>query len=267
LAHNERARESGHHSADRLWRKAIQYALDQLTATAPGAVLSRPEARVIGVSEAGSRVEVELRFRRGKSYRAFEPGEYLASHDTLWWKEFRAHLSAVSDRTPPPMAITVFGVVEEGALIEADSSSPSKRSGVLSYRSGPSRESEASNRYPSRCDTCWPANTPPQISPASPPHETAEISYDLIMDEDMAFVEGTYHLPGHDWQVLIFGPNDDIDDPIVTPTQWKSGVTGVVVCWPRWQPLNKRTVEQLLSGVLGVRQWREVRGPDSIVIR
>jgi hypothetical protein len=27
----------------------------------------------------------------------------------------------------------------------------------------------------------------------------AEISYDLVMDEDMAFVEGSYRLPGNEW--------------------------------------------------------------------
>lgn len=31
----------------------------------------------------------------------------------------------------------------------------------------------------------------------------AEISYDLVMDDDMSFVEGTYRLPGGDWQVVI----------------------------------------------------------------
>jgi hypothetical protein len=30
----------------------------------------------------------------------------------------------------------------------------------------------------------------------------AEISYDLVMDYEMAFVEGTYRLPARDWQVL-----------------------------------------------------------------
>jgi hypothetical protein len=31
----------------------------------------------------------------------------------------------------------------------------------------------------------------------------AEISYDLVMDDDMWFVDGTKRLPGRDWQVVI----------------------------------------------------------------
>ena len=31
------------------------------------------------------------------------------------------------------------------------------------------------------------------------PEMRAEISYDLVMDDDMEFVEGTYRLPGGDW--------------------------------------------------------------------
>jgi len=36
----------------------------------------------------------------------------------------------------------------------------------------------------------------------------AEISYDLVMDSDMEFVEGTYRLPGEDWQVVIVSRHD-----------------------------------------------------------
>ena len=34
----------------------------------------------------------------------------------------------------------------------------------------------------------------------------AEISYDLVMDDDMSFVEGTYRLLGGDWQVVPVPP-------------------------------------------------------------
>lgn len=32
---------------------------------------------------------------------------------------------------------------------------------------------------------------------------TGDISYDLVMGDDMGFVEGTFRLPGSPWQVII----------------------------------------------------------------
>jgi hypothetical protein len=99
-------------------------------------------------------------------------------------------------------------------------------------------------------------------------HETAEISYDLVMEEDMHAVEGTYRLPGAEWQVMIFSAREEIDDPVITPNaRWMSGITGVHVEWPRHWPLNKAAVEHLMSSVCKVRRWIEVRGPDSIKLR
>ena len=33
---------------------------------------------------------------------------------------------------------------------------------------------------------------------------SGEISYDLVMGDDMAFVEGTFRISGGEWQVFIF---------------------------------------------------------------
>ena len=60
----------------------------------------------------------------------------------------------------------------------------------------------------------------------------AEISYDLVMEEDMAFVEGSYRLPGEDWQVVIVSRYDGAE-PQVVPQKWASGASGVVVWFPR----------------------------------
>jgi hypothetical protein len=96
-----------------------------------------------------------------------------------------------------------------------------------------------------------------------------EISYDLVMDDDMEWIEGTFRIPGLDWQVMIFLPDDDLDDePVIdTNAHWESGVGGVLVRWPRWRPLNKTIVQQLLSSLYGVSHWVEVRGPDSMILR
>jgi hypothetical protein len=95
---------------------------------------------------------------------------------------------------------------------------------------------------------------------------TGEISYDLVMGDDMEFVEGTFRLPNGEWEVLIVKKRDTTDT-IVAPYAWPSGVHGVVVHVPRSFRLNKRSVEGILAERLGVAQWNEVFGPDSLQIR
>jgi len=97
---------------------------------------------------------------------------------------------------------------------------------------------------------------------------TAQISFDLVMHDEMPFVEGTYLLPGREWQVLIFSSYADLEKPVVlTDARWESGVTGVHIKWPACTRLNKYAVLQLLSEQLGVTHWQEVRGPDSMALR
>lgn len=94
----------------------------------------------------------------------------------------------------------------------------------------------------------------------------AEISYDLVMEDEMSFVEGAYRLPGDEWQVFIFGKHK-LQDPQVMKSRWDSGVTGLVFHVPRSHSLNKKIVEGMLSAALGVSDWLEVCGPDSMQLR
>ena len=94
----------------------------------------------------------------------------------------------------------------------------------------------------------------------------AEISYDLVMDNDMGFVEGTFRLPGEDWQVVIVS-RYDVPEPDAVLQVWDSGVRGVFVRFPCGWPLNAAAVEQVLSAALGVSEWVAVRGPDSMWLR
>jgi hypothetical protein len=96
----------------------------------------------------------------------------------------------------------------------------------------------------------------------------AQISFDLVMEDNMDFVEGTYRLPERDWQVFIFGPDTEVTHPVVrTDGHWESGVTGVHVMWPWGAALNKGIALRLLSEQLGVTDWEEVRDPDSMQLR
>jgi len=93
-----------------------------------------------------------------------------------------------------------------------------------------------------------------------------EISYDLVMDEDMAFSEGTFRLPGAEWQVLIVSKRDTAEIEII-PQVWGSGVRGLFVEVPKSFRLNKQTVQEILTQRFGIDRWDEVRGPDSMQIR
>jgi hypothetical protein len=96
----------------------------------------------------------------------------------------------------------------------------------------------------------------------------AEITFDLVMGEDMSFVEGCYKLDGGPWQVFIFPPPSERSTiEVRTNLVWASGVTGLNAFVPKEMRLNKSTVLKVLSHTLGVDEWVEVRGPDSIVIR
>lgn len=94
----------------------------------------------------------------------------------------------------------------------------------------------------------------------------AEISYDLVIDDNMEFVEGTFRLPGGDWQVVIVSRRD-LSEPEVEPQRWESGVSRVFVRFPRDGRLNCESLERVLSNALGVAEWLRVRGPDSMNLR
>ena len=94
----------------------------------------------------------------------------------------------------------------------------------------------------------------------------AEISYDLVMDGDMSFVEGTFRLPGGEWQVVIVS-RDSVSSPEARSTTWESGVTGLFVKFPRELALDKSVVEAILGRAFGIDGWDEVRGPDSMQLR
>jgi hypothetical protein len=95
----------------------------------------------------------------------------------------------------------------------------------------------------------------------------AEITYDLVMEEDMAFVEGCYRLPASEWRVFIFSTKRSADAVTWQFGKWESGVEGMVFHVPPGEKLNKDRVKAWLSQALGVGNWVEVSGPDSIVLR
>jgi hypothetical protein len=95
----------------------------------------------------------------------------------------------------------------------------------------------------------------------------AEITFDLVMTEDMPFVEGCYRLDGSEWRVFTFTHSAGERTRVKTDVVWGSGVTGLNAFLPEDSKINKSTVLAVLSDTLGVTEWIEVRGPDSITLR
>lgn len=96
----------------------------------------------------------------------------------------------------------------------------------------------------------------------------AEISYDLVLEEDMEFLEGTYRLPGQDWQVFIVSASHrDVPYGQIVPQRWQSGMTGVLLHIPQPEKINAESVERLLSEAFHISDWIRVRGPDSMQLR
>jgi hypothetical protein len=94
----------------------------------------------------------------------------------------------------------------------------------------------------------------------------AEISYGLVMGDDMDFVEGTYRLPGGEWQVVIVS-RYDVPEVEVVPQRWDSGTSGVLIRYSRFTRLDRAAVMRVLSTALGIWEWVDVRGPDSMQFR
>ena len=95
---------------------------------------------------------------------------------------------------------------------------------------------------------------------------TGEISYDVVMDADNSFTEGSFRVGDGRWQVFIVSKRD-VPEVTIKPSTWDSGVTGVVIKLPRESCLDKRLVERLLSRHFNVFEWVEARGPDSMSLR
>jgi hypothetical protein len=93
-----------------------------------------------------------------------------------------------------------------------------------------------------------------------------EISFDLVMEDDTSFVEGTFRLPFGEWQVVIVSKRP-VSVPNVKRTTWDSGVTGIHVEFPHEQVLDKSAVMGLLSQTYGIKVWNEISGPDSMNLR
>lgn len=99
-----------------------------------------------------------------------------------------------------------------------------------------------------------------------------EISFDLVLDEDNGWNEGSYRLPGEFWKVVIFN-KDDVPEiqcrpqKWQRPTKWEREMTGVSIRFPRSAKMGRDNILQAMSHFFGYREWVQVDGPDSMLLR
>lgn len=102
--------------------------------------------------------------------------------------------------------------------------------------------------------------------------QAPEVSFDIVMEEDMRDVEGTFRLPGEFWRVMVFRK---WSVSVLQWTQriwpntnpWRDSIDGLDFHVPESDTLDRAYVLRALSQALNVEEWTEVRGPDSIVLR
>lgn len=95
-----------------------------------------------------------------------------------------------------------------------------------------------------------------------------ELSFDLVMEEDMPFAEGSYRLNDGPWKVFIFSKSTEIDTVKIDGSfVWQSGAKGHIITLPISAQINKLTIANILSNILQVESFIEVNGPDSIELR
>jgi hypothetical protein len=95
----------------------------------------------------------------------------------------------------------------------------------------------------------------------------AEITFDLVMEDDMSFAEGCYRFEDGIWRVFTCFKSGGHWPVGVRHCSWASGVTGVNIVAADDDRINRAFVFDKLSETFGVTEWREVRGPDSIQLR
>jgi hypothetical protein len=100
-----------------------------------------------------------------------------------------------------------------------------------------------------------------------------EISFDLVLQEDHSFMEGSYRLPDEFWKVVIFKKDDVEELQFQTgrcgqrPTKWERQISGMWIRIPRVAKVDRDYLIQAITQATGYDGWVEVRGPDSIVLR
>ncbi len=102
-----------------------------------------------------------------------------------------------------------------------------------------------------------------------------EITFDIVVPEEgVIVVEGCYRIDGGNWHVYIFAKQGfsmsafgRSEPHIRRNAVFSSDITGVSGIVPDNWVLNKKTVMGMLAMALGVDEWTEVCGLDSLILK
>ncbi|MCY1054623.1 hypothetical protein [Nannocystis sp. SCPEA4] len=97
--------------------------------------------------------------------------------------------------------------------------------------------------------------------------ERAEISYDVVVDDDSQIVEGCVRLPGETWRTFHASKEDNLAEPRFWTFDWENGIRGMALEMPASTTMNKAALQQAFASFLGVEQIVEAPGPDSMMMR
>lgn len=97
----------------------------------------------------------------------------------------------------------------------------------------------------------------------------ADISFDTIQgdEEDGACFEGCYRVNSTEWKVFCFVRREGVQPEVMTDATFSSGIKGIQVWHPPYRALNRRVVKKIMADILGVREWVETIGPDSLALK
>lgn len=93
-----------------------------------------------------------------------------------------------------------------------------------------------------------------------------EVSYDTALHDAMETVEGSFRAPGSFWRVFVVS-RGDVATVTTAEGAWESGITGLEFEVPRESMLDHGFIVNLLTRAVGPGPWREVRGPDSMMLK
>ncbi|MCY0986607.1 hypothetical protein OV203_05720 [Nannocystis sp. ILAH1] len=97
--------------------------------------------------------------------------------------------------------------------------------------------------------------------------ERAEISFDVVVDDDSWIVEGCLRLPGETWRTFHAEKEFYLPEACLRTFDWENGIRGLALKMPGEAPMNKAALAQAFASLLGVEQIVEAPGPDSMMMR
>ncbi|WAS89971.1 hypothetical protein [Nannocystis punicea] len=97
--------------------------------------------------------------------------------------------------------------------------------------------------------------------------ERAEISFDVVVDDDSWIAEGCLRLPGETWRTFHAEKENYLPEACLKTFDWENGIRGLSLTLPGEVTMNKAALAQAFAALLGVEQIVEAPGPDSMMMR